>query len=715
MKLIDKKIPWLTSEAESQARGERFVAWLRVLFGLGILVIVGVYTTHIGERLLPAILGLGVVGLAWGLVSAAVLATLGRVRYHHGLSFASITMDVLLVATAQLVHLIADPLSFVTAPITSFYFLMIGLAALRKNRAMVIYAGLLAALCHLLLSTYVFGWLMPAWQNYSADPASRVGTSYLDEVVRALLMAAVAAIFGLVTEELRESERHYRGLFEHVPDGIVIASLEGRVLAVNQRLAFMLGLSPSEIVGKRLASFITFDSSAPRRRRESSITGEPPESGATLHRPDGRAVPLRTTSVLTTYLGHPCTELSVRDVTEQLRLERQLAQSQKMETVGRLAGGLAHDFNNILGGIIGAVSLAERNIGRLEPSVITSRLSAQITVIRDSAEQAKDVVDRLMSFSRSSTFEPVPVDLARVVSDVYAICRNTLGSIIQIETKLPDTPVVTLGDATSLSQALLNLCVNAKDAMPGGGTLSIRVEPRVVRMPVTDPKDTPPPKLTMWCVEVEDTGVGIPSDILEQIFDPFFTTKPVGEGTGLGLAMVYNIAVEHDGFVDVESRAGKGSRFRIYLPVARPSLLPQGSSDSELLMGTGHLLVVDDEDLVRSSTRGMLMELGYEVDEASNGEDALELVDAGKTYDLVLLDVVMPKLNGVETAKQLRIRQPNQPILMMSGYLGQEKDSTISSLAIDGFLKKPFTLAALGRKVSQTLRPSKYPPAKKSL
>jgi signal transduction histidine kinase len=255
--------------------------------------------------------------------------------------------------------------------------------------------------------------------------------------------------------------------------------------------------------------------------------------------------------------------MSVRDVGEQIRLERQLAQSQKMETIGRLAGGLARDFDEILDGITTSARTAERTVGRISDPSTQDKLQRHVAMIRDCSASAKEVVSRLLGFSGPAQLETETVDLEQIIADVAGICRNTFGERYSIRVETPIDRAVISGDGTSLTQALLNLCINARDAMPGGGSITLRlsaIEPEddVWRMAARAAPDT-----GLWCIETIDTGLGIPRETVDKIFDPFFTTKPPGQGTGLGLSMVYNIARQHGGHVEVSSTPGAGSTFRL--------------------------------------------------------------------------------------------------------------------------------------------------------
>jgi PAS domain S-box-containing protein len=688
--------------AASQEDGERLVAKVRIFFAVLGMPLVALYYVHSSPQARPSLLMTAGIFVIWGIFSAVYLRIIGRGRYSSRMSYLSISVDVLAITGMQIAYIFTLPLNFLNSPITAFYFVIIGLAALRKNRKFVLFSGVGSAVAHLAVCAVSFPLFLPAGYAIVEVEGHALELTFLDEVVNALVIVLVAGAFSFVTKQLRESERHYRDLFEHVPDGILIVSKENRILDVNERLAAMAGLAPDELVGRPLDRVI-----APDRRSSIPPGGAPAPRGdasGVLVRDGERVLPVRTVAMPVRYAGERCVEMSVRDVSEHVALERQLAQSQKMETLGRLAGGLAHDFNNILGGILGAASLAERNLGKLEASPTTSKLKTQVGVITECGERARDVVDRLMSFSRSRALETSPVSLKRILSDVATIAANTLGERVQIEISSAVDKAVVEGDLTSLTQALLNLCINGADAMPDGGFLSLRLREADLREVTASGVVDGVLETTWWCVEVADTGLGMEQDILERIFEPFFTTKPVGEGTGLGLPMVYNIAREHGGGINVESRPGEGAVFRIYLPARRGSA---GTGDPRPATRTREprvALLVDDDELVRDSVSAMLAELGFECLTAADGNEALRTLEGLEGGPTVLfLDVMMPGMAGDELLLRFRELQLDAKVIVITGFSDAERARRMSSLGIDGFLHKPFTLAELEAVLGEVL------------
>jgi len=690
---------------EPQADGERLVSWLRLALAFISICLIGAYTFTTAEVVWRSLLLAGVAMVAWSAMSGGYLLVLRRGLYRPWMSFLSTAVDIMVVTLVQLSFLVVLPLNFVNGPITSIYFVTIGLAAIRKSRRLAVFSGMTCAVVHLALSGVCFLEHLPAGYLLTEINGFPMEITYLDEVGIALCLAFTGWTIGHVTRGLRESERHYQELFENVPDGILIASSRKLILAVNRRLSDMTGVPVSELIGARVDDYLNHGIS---ERSPTPVTLCLIGSPTSLVCRDGTSIPVRTVTSPISYNGEPCVEMSVRDVAEQARLERQLAQSQKMETIGKLAGGLAHDFNNILGGILGAASLARRTLSRSEPGENTERLRKQVDIIQECGERARDVVTRLLTFSRKTVIEAEPVDLNALARDVAAICSNTFGPGVVIRIDGTPEPLLVEGDSTSLTQALLNLCINGRDAIRGEGTLTIRVaqadpdDEALARHPAADTTEE-------YCmIQVSDTGTGIEEHLLSKIFDPFFTTKPPGEGTGLGLSMVYNIARQHGGFVDVQSTPGAGSSFSMFLTRARVSLLPPEPDEADLPKGNGRILLVDDDKIVRATVQGMLSELGYEVVTAPDGVEGMRLFSAASPpFDLVLLDMVMPHIDGTETLRRIRKLDTRVKVIITSGYVDVGSTAGLSELGYSDFLNKPFTFAILARMVHRILgRPS---------
>jgi signal transduction histidine kinase/CheY-like chemotaxis protein len=673
-----------------QAEGERLVAWYRLAVAGLLLTFIAIYWFLVGVDLRPALLACAGLAVAWSASSAAVLAIDRRGLFRAWQSYLTIALDLAVVTAMQWAVTSIRPLHFMNGPVTGLYFVMIGLAALRGSRRLVILAGLIAAAVHLLFSAVCFHRFMPGLNVIAMPAGHAIGLNFLDDVGKALAMVTVGVVIGFVTDSLRTSERRYRHLFDHIPDGALIIDEQGRIRIANQRLADMIGVRRDALAGRPIAAVL---------KQTSPDHKEP----SLLARSDGVEVPVRIASQPIEYQGDPCLEVSIQDVTEQVRLERQLSRSQRMDNAGQLAGGLTHDFNNLLGGIIGAASLSARAIARIVDTVQREKLGASVDRIRERGEAARDVVRRLLAFSRRSPLESTRVDLVQVVRDSVEICRNTFRKEIDIIVELPAGEAAVDGDAGALAQALLNLCINAQDAMPGGGRLSVRLAE--LASAAADERAGAPDQ-GCWQIEVADTGIGMDAATRERIFDPFFSTKPHALGTGLGLSMVDSIAREHGGFVNVESSPGGGAVFRLVLSRSRLSLLPDASG-KDLPRGSGKILFADDDDLVRSTVTAMLTELGYEVVAAASGEEALRLFDSrAGGFDLLILDLMMPGLDGIQTLERIRARGGGVRTLIATGFWTADRSAEIEDLGVAGILHKPFSLSTLARELARIVADS---------
>ena len=376
-----------------------------------------------------------------------------------------------------------------------------------------------------------------------------------------------------------------------------------------------------------------------------------------------------------------------REIAKQLKLEAQLRQSQKMEAVGQLAAGVAHDFNNILTVIQGNTSLLQDQL-RQDPACAES-----LNDIAIAAERAARLVRQLLAFSRKQMLKPEALNLGQVVNNLEETLKRLLGDHIRLEVKAaPDLPSIQ-ADLSMVEQVILNLSVNARDAMPGGGKLAISIDTIAITNEDVQKNSEIRPGQHI-CLSVSDTGCGIKPELLPRIFDPFFTTKEIGKGTGLGLATVYGIVKQHNGWVDVQSAANQGTTFRVFLPACTGNSRPEDPSQTAKKTpekGTECVLVVEDEDPVRTLTVATLRKNGYRVLEAASGNDALDVFrDHGSEIDLLFTDVMMPgSLLGDELAARLRVTKPSLAVLFTSGYT---PEVTKTEFRGDGnFLNKPFT------------------------
>jgi two-component system cell cycle sensor histidine kinase/response regulator CckA len=500
-------------------------------------------------------------------------------------------------------------------------------------------------------------------------------------------------------EELRRRELYFRSLIENVSDLITVVNREGIIQYQSPSGERVLGYLPVDLIGRNAFEFIHSEDilrlrSAHKRAWEDRPARRPVEyrfrhrNGTWLVLQSiGRRVPDENLIVVNS-----------RDVTFQKQLERQLHQAQKMEAIGRLAGGVAHDFNNLLLVISGHGELLERRLPLREP------LRESVAEIRKATDRAAAVTCQLLAFSRRQVMKPRILDINGVVENAEKMLRPLIGEHVALATKLGSRLSQVCVDTAQIDQVILNLVLNARDAMPRGGTVTI--ETRQVEWNAADVKANPEVRPGRYVLlQVTDNGCGMTPEIQARLFEPFFSTKEEGMGSGLGLAVVHGIVQQSGGYMGVDTRQDVGTTFKVYLPAVKEPA--EGLTDpvrSELLRGSETVLLVEDEEAVREVTALLLQTLGYRVLKASNGEEAMRFAEAGgEKIHLLMVDVVMPGLSGRQLAEVLQSRDPNLRVLFQSGY----NDDAVLRCGIVGaevaFLPKPFTLESLARKVREVL------------
>ncbi len=503
---------------------------------------------------------------------------------------------------------------------------------------------------------------------------------------------------------LKESEERFRSLCENSPDIIFSLETDGSFAYVSPAWAKVLGHRPEEIVGRQWIEFAPDDEAAKFQdmldrvvRDKETITGV---TGHLVHR-DG-------THRLFSLSGAPNFDAAGqviglvglgRDVTQRRVLELQLQHAHKMEAVGTLAGGVAHDFNNILHVVSGYVQLLLRRRTPDDPDY------GPLQDMDDTLKRAGDLVNQLLTFSRKVDSRPQVVDFNDMVRQVVRLLERTIPRMIRIEAHLsPDLAAINI-DPTQLERILMNLAGNARDAMPSGGRVVLRTEN--VDLPDEDGDGTGLAPGRYVRLTVQDNGTGIDHEVLPQIFDPFFTTKEVGRGTGLGLATVYGIVKNHGGDIRVHSTRGEGTTFELYFPAleAEPVQVVPATEDQDTVRGGSEtILLVDDEPGVIEIGREILTEYGYSVMEAGSGEKALELIAVGsKRIDLVLLDLSMPGMGGQRCLREIHRIAPDLKVVIASGYGAEGVDGDGLDLGEYDFIRKPFRLHQLLRKVRHVL------------
>jgi PAS domain S-box-containing protein len=502
---------------------------------------------------------------------------------------------------------------------------------------------------------------------------------------------------------LRRSEAGFRSVVEDAPYGIYRASTSGRFLQVNPALQKMLGYQlVEELLRRDLASEI-FRHAGEYQRLTEALTGTEEVKDIELEwkRQDGTPITVRCSGRrINDENGAPAYfEVFAEDVTEKRILEKQLRMAQKMEAIGRLSGGIAHDFNNLLGVIIGYSRVLNKALST------NNALREHAVEIEKAGQRAASLTKQLLAFSRQQVLTPAVLNLNTLASDMEKMLPRLLGEDIEVSLLLDPELGDVKADQSQVEQVIMNLAVNARDAMPMGGKLKIQTSN--VELDQAYTWNHPGSKVGSYVLlAVTDTGTGMDAGTLTHIFEPFFTTKERGKGTGLGLATVYGVVKQSNGYIWVDSVPGKGASFQIYLPrhVGQPAADEQIIDSSEKLRGTETILLVEDAEPLRKLAQAFLEAGGFRVLSAESGESALEVMASfGGTFDLLLTDVVMPGINGRVLAEQMLPRQPGMRVLYMSGYT----DSFIAGHGVldpgTHLLHKPFTEEILIRKVREVL------------
>jgi PAS domain S-box-containing protein len=487
-------------------------------------------------------------------------------------------------------------------------------------------------------------------------------------------------------EKLIRSELGYRRLFEAAKDGILILdAATGRIVDVNQSMIDMLGYTRGDYLGRELWDIgpvrdipsrkTTFDQ---LQTKEYARYEDLP-----FHTKDGGSINVEFVSNAYSVKGERVVQCNIRDITERKKLEEQLLQAQKMEAVGQLAGGIAHDFNNILSAITGYAHL-------LHDQLADEALRLKAGQIIESAERGAEVTHSLLAYSRKQVIRPAPVRINAMIQRLEKLLFRLIGEDIELRTTLADGDISVMADDGLISQVLMNLATNARDAMPHGGVLTISAGTCVIDDSFVRSHGYATPG-TFALLTVSDTGVGMTKETAAKIFEPFFTTKGPGKGTGLGLSMAYGIIKQHDGFITVYSEPGSGTTFRIYLPLietreeapAAPAVGPVIRGGSETI------LVAEDDGQLRKLTEIVLTHYGYNVVLAENGEDAVnKFTDNKNSIQLLLLDMMMPKKGGKEAYEEIKKIRPDIKVLFATGY---SADRVRDSLLEEGmnFVLKP--------------------------
>ena len=548
---------------------------------------------------------------------------------------------------------------------------------------------------------------MAAMKLGAADylPKDHLDARTLERCIRYALERARAQ------ESVQVSEMRFRSAFYGAVTGMALTSTEGRFLRVNRSLCEMLGYTVAELLGKSFQTIVHPDDlQGSQKLLETLMNGARPAQMEKrfVHKNGGTVWAYWSVSPLRDPMGGPLYFLSqIHDLTENKRTEEALRQSedqlhkaQKMEAIGRLAGGVAHDFNNILTVISGYATMLSK---KLEGN---PTLQHEADEIQASSERAATLTRQLLALSRKQLLNPKVLDLNTVVRGVEKMLRRLIGEDIELRMQLDEKIGHVKVDPGQIEQVILNLTINARDAMPSGGKLTIQTT-SVAQDRASRLSDGGIPAGNYTVFIVSDTGIGMSDEVKRHLFEPFFTTKGRDKGTGLGLATCHGIIKQSGGYIHVYSEMGHGTAFRIYLPVAAGAAddIKPTARAGAVQRGSETVLLVEDEDPVREFTVHLLREAGYTVLEARNGADALRVLEeqANRKIDVMVTDVIMPKMGGKELADQIKRLRPDTRILFISGYTGDALDNSGVLQSGAAFLEKPFSATRLTQKIREVV------------
>jgi two-component system, cell cycle sensor histidine kinase and response regulator CckA len=495
-------------------------------------------------------------------------------------------------------------------------------------------------------------------------------------------------------EQLRNSEERYMDLFEHSPDMYHIVNREGIIVSCNQTEADRLGYRKDELVGHSLLTFYPPESRASVHNllsdvfeRNRVVSGF--EQQVMTKAGDIVDVSISTSIVFDEARKPAFVRIVARDITEKKKLESKVFHAQRIDSIGNLAGGIAHDFNNILTSILGSTAIMKRKMRK------SNQWFHFAEIIETAAKRGAGLTRQLLTFARKSTPQFRPIIVNDIIEETLGLFERSTDKSIAIRKELTNDLAIIKGDDGQLQQAILNLLINARDAMPNGGTITIRsqaLSPDIRSASVFGEARAG----EFASVAIKDEGSGMTQAVEQRIFEPFFTTKD--KGTGLGLSVVYGVVNSHGGFITVQSEVGKGSQFTMFFPlVADREKFQRGLKEQRLRHGTEHILVVDDEEHVREMICRMLDTLGYEVEFVESGQEAIDLVKKSPAFDLVVLDMNMPTMSGKETFFKLKEISPDLRVVISTGYSNASLEPTPLNDLVDGFLQKPYQMEELSK------------------
>jgi PAS domain S-box-containing protein len=536
------------------------------------------------------------------------------------------------------------------------------------------------------------------WYSITADPI----------VDSSNVLAGAVHVISDITERkraeqaLRESEEHYRLLYELESDAIVVVDeAGGDILEVNKAAIALYGYSNEE--------WLTM--------KNTDVSAEPDNTHkATVERfsiipvrwhrkKDGTIFPVEITAAFFERKGRRVHLATIRDITERRRaeeektkLEDQLRQSQKLEAIGQLAGGVAHDFNNLLGGIMGSAELIKMHEKK---DTETNKYADRII---HSTTKAADLTRQLLTFARKARVNFTQVEICGRIENVIELLRHSIDRKIEIITKFMAGPCFIQGDSNMLENALLNIAINARDAMPRGGTLTFTTSNEIIAQNTIRSEGDAIKPGSYICVAITDTGTGMDKETQKRIFEPFFTTKEAGKGTGLGLAAVYGCVRQHNGYINVDSEIGAGTTFTIYLPESSSAFATEVPDDSVCVKGTGTILIIDDEQVIGDTLREILKDLGYSPEVFCDPLEAMEYFGKNHgTIAVVVLDLIMPKMSGLDLFRAFKKLDPGVKVVVASGYSDNNQEKLIMQEGAKEFVEKPYRARELSKALARVV------------
>ncbi|MCK5075044.1 MAG: response regulator, partial [Calditrichia bacterium] len=505
-------------------------------------------------------------------------------------------------------------------------------------------------------------------------------------------------------EALRKSEENLAITLRSIGEAVTATDTEGRITRMNPVAEHLTGWKFKEAINKPFQEVFNLKNAKSGKvlydpLHNIIVTGNKiePDKNTLLVAKDGveRRISFSSAPINDRDYNIVGAVLVFRDITEEYRMQEQLKQSHKMESIGQLAGGVAHDFNNMLSGIMGAAELLSYKLSDAD-----EKIKSYINLIMETSERASDLTNKLLAFSRKGKKESVPLDMNDTIQEVASILEHTIDKRIMLSQNLSSNEVIIEGDPSQVQNAILNLAVNARDAMPNGGEISfssniVSISEEFCRENSLDLNHGRYSE-----VVVSDTGIGMSEEIQKHIFEPFYTTKGKSKGTGLGLAAVYGTVKEHNGVIKVFSEIGKGTSFTLYLPLSSKG--KKGKSEKEeVLKGTGEILLVEDEEIIRHIAKDMLENMGYQVTIAKDGQEGIEIFsESYSDIDLVVLDLVMPRMDGATVFNALKRINPLVKVIIASGFSHKSKNATqlLAEGAI-GFIQKPYREVTLSKAI----------------